>query len=92
MAGKWQKAYDYLAGLTSWNLVPHKAFVLALLREKLQEEGLRTYLLAYGSHYQSLSHDQLCEMFDLPEKKVWHRSKLVHPTHPPPPAHVQDTF
>lgn len=41
-----------------------------MLRGKLQEEGLRTYLLAYGRFYSSLSIAQLCDMFDLPERKV----------------------
>lgn len=70
MAGKWQKAYDNLACLSSWNLLPRKQEVLDMLKSKLQEEGLRTYLLAYGSYYHSLSHDQLAQMFDLPDKKV----------------------
>eukprot|EP00884_Botryococcus_braunii_P022175 jgi/Botrbrau1/8641/Bobra.0196s0035.1 len=70
MAGKWQKAYELLAGLSSWNLLPRKQDVLDMLKVKLQEEGLRTFLLAYGSHYQSLSHDQLAHMFDLPDKRV----------------------
>lgn len=44
--------------------------VLGMLRSKLQEEGLRTYLLAYGRFYSSLSIAQLCDMFELPERKV----------------------
>lgn len=35
-----------------------------------QEAGLRTYLLAYGAYFHSLSLDQLCEMFELPEKQA----------------------
>lgn len=70
MRGDWQKAYKYLASLTSWNLIPAKEEVLAMLKSKLQEEGLRTYLLSYGTFYQSLSLDELCNMFDLSEKKV----------------------
>lgn len=42
-----------------------------MLRQKLKEEGLRTYLLAYGRFYSSLSIVQLCEMFELPKAKVW---------------------
>jgi hypothetical protein len=41
-----------------------------MLRAKLQEEGLRTYLLAYGRFYSSLSIAQLCDMFELGERKV----------------------
>ena len=35
-----------------------------------QEAGLRTYLLAYGAYFHSLSLDQLCQMFELPEKQA----------------------
>ncbi|CAL8466376.1 g5912 [Coccomyxa elongata] len=70
MRGDWRKAYDYLAGLTSWNLIPAKETVLAMLKAKLQQEGLRTYLLTYGAFYHSLSQDQLSDMFDLSEKEV----------------------
>ena len=43
----------------------------------LQEGGLRTYLLAYGAYFHSLSLDQLCQMFELPEKQV--RPSCVRP-------------
>ncbi len=76
MRGDWRKAYDYLAGLTSWNLIPAKEDVLAMLKAKLQQEGLRTYLLTYGAFYHSLSQDQLSDMFDLSEKEVCMLSSL----------------
>lgn len=68
--GDWRKAYEYLAALTVWNLLPAKENVLEMLRSKLQEAGLRTYLSTYNAFYNSLSLDQLCAMFDLPEKRV----------------------
>ena len=70
MKGEWKKAYDALSSLTSWRLIPRHEQVLEMLKAKLQEEGLRTYLFAYGAYYKSLSHSQLATMFDLPEKKV----------------------
>lgn len=70
MKGEWRKAYETLSQLSSWKLVPKCEEVLAMLKAKLQEEGLRTYLFAYGAYYKSLSHAQLSAMFDLPEKKV----------------------
>lgn len=70
LKGNWRKAYDYLASVSSWSLLPNKTEVLDMLKGKLQECGLRTYLLSYGSFYRSLSQQQLCEMFDLPEKQA----------------------
>ena len=78
MRGDWRKAYDYLAGLTSWNLIPAKESVLDMLKAKLQQEGLRTYLLTYGAFYHSLSQDQLSDMFDLSEKEVCMHAVLFH--------------
>ena len=40
----------------------------------MQAEGLRTYLLAYSKFYSSLSMAQLCDMFELPERKVGGRA------------------
>ena len=48
MRGDWQKAYDYVEKLNGWSLVPQKEAVLAMLKSKLQEEALRTYLFSYG--------------------------------------------
>ena len=70
MKGDWEAAFGTLKLLTSWKLVPKFEQVLDMLKEKLQIEGLRTYLFAYGAYYKSLSHSQMASMFQLPEKKV----------------------
>ena len=80
MKGEWRRAYDFLTSLTSWNLVTRKQEVLAMLRSKLQVEGLRTYLFAYGTFFHSLSAPQLATMFELPEKQVQAALLSIHPT------------
>lgn len=70
MKGDWEAAFNTLKGLSSWRLVPKFDQVLQMMKEKLQQEGLRTYLFAYGAYYKSLSHSQLASMFQLPEKTV----------------------
>ena len=79
MGGHWRDAYHYLSSVSVWNLIGDaKDSVLALLKAKLQECGLKTYLFSYGSYYSSLSLSQLSEMFELPEMKVKSREFCHH--------------
>lgn len=71
MRGDWTRAFGYVSALGAWNLVRDKEAVLGMLKTKMREEALRTYLFAYSSQYSSLSLGQLCTMFDLPEKRVY---------------------
>jgi len=71
MRGDWRKCRDLIMQIKIWSLVPNKDDVLALLHAKIQEEGLRTFLFTYSPNYDSLSLDELCQMFEL-EKNVVH--------------------
>ena len=87
MGGDWRQAYEHVASLTVWSLLSGKHDPKALMRTKLQECGLQTYLFASGSYYQSLSLEQLCQMFELPEERVSWALVLLSQTPPPsPPA------
>uniref|UniRef100_A0A061RYI4 Eukaryotic translation initiation factor 3 subunit C n=1 Tax=Tetraselmis sp. GSL018 TaxID=582737 RepID=A0A061RYI4_9CHLO len=69
-SGDWAAAYKYVESLSCWNLMDGSAEVKEVLKEHIKEEALRTFLFTYSSHYSSLSLDQLCSLFDLPEKRV----------------------
>ena len=73
MKGDWKKCSDLLCSLEVWSLVAGDGSadeIRAMLVEKVKQTGLRTYLLAFSSHYDSLSHAQLCEMFEMDKNDV----------------------
>jgi translation initiation factor 3 subunit C len=71
LTGDWSKAYTYASSLQCWALLgAAKDTVLAMLKTRFQEEGLRTYLLANAKFYSSLSSQQLCELFELEPRRV----------------------
>jgi len=68
--GDWRKCEELLLGLPVWNQVHKSDQVKSVLRRKIQEEGLRTYLFTYSTYYDSMSLDQLSQMCDLPKSTV----------------------
>lgn len=63
-------ARDLLNSIKIWSLFSDADNIKEMLAQKLQVEGLRTYLFRFGPTYQSLSLVTLASLFDLPQSKV----------------------
>jgi translation initiation factor 3 subunit C len=72
MKGDWKKCNDLICSLEVWDLMAGNAAedIKTMLSDKVKQTGLRTYLLAFSSQYESLSLTQLCEMFDMTKPEV----------------------
>jgi len=80
--GDWKACCNYIINdkmnAKVWDLLYNSDHVRGLLKLKIQEESLRTYLFSYSSVYDSLSLQMLSDMFDL-DKTVVHStiSKMI---------------
>ncbi|KAK9467293.1 eukaryotic translation initiation factor 3 subunit 8 N-terminus-domain-containing protein [Lipomyces arxii] len=68
--GEWTKSRELIQAIKIWDLVPETESIKAMLGEKIQEEGLRTYLFTYAPFYETLSIESLASLFDMKERKA----------------------
>jgi len=68
--GEWQRSQKLIDDIKIWELMPNSARIKEMLAKQIQEEGLRTYLFTYAPYYDTLSLEQLGDMFELPLPKV----------------------
>ncbi|KAI3613468.1 hypothetical protein CBS9595_004301 [Malassezia furfur] len=68
--GDWKACIELVNAIKIWKLIPDRDQVLARVARHIQEEGLRTYLFNFASHYDALSLALLAETFELPESTV----------------------
>lgn len=68
--GDWEKAVEVIQSMDVWKLLGKREAILQMLRGKMQEEAVRTYIFTYSPYFDSLSLDQLMTMFGLPEAQV----------------------
>lgn len=57
--GDWRTCEQHVLSLSVWSLCPNADAVRAMLRQKIKEESLRTFLFAHSGIYDSLSLDTL---------------------------------
>jgi translation initiation factor 3 subunit C len=71
--GDWRLCLKSVVNLNVWSKMPPKDYetIKSMLEVGVKEAGLRTFLLAFASCYETISLDQLIERFDMKSEKVY---------------------
>ncbi|KAF8919978.1 eukaryotic translation initiation factor 3 subunit 8 [Mucidula mucida] len=68
--GEWEKCRDLVQSIKIWSLMPEAVSVKEMLAKRIQEQGLRTFLFTYSTHYTTLSLASLAQTFSLSIRAV----------------------
>ncbi|KAL0080500.1 eukaryotic translation initiation factor 3 subunit 8 N-terminus-domain-containing protein [Phycomyces blakesleeanus] len=69
-SGEWERARDSILAIKVWDLMQDTEAIKEMLVQKIQEEGLRTYLFTYAPYYSTIGLEQLASMFALEPTRV----------------------
>lgn len=70
MKADWKTCADTLLAHKIWGLMPRAEEVKEMLKQKIKEESLRTYMFTYSACYDSISPHVLSRMFDLSNAQI----------------------
>ncbi|EJU04439.1 eukaryotic translation initiation factor 3 subunit 8 [Dacryopinax primogenitus] len=68
--GEWEKCRDLIQGMKVWSLMGNEKQVKEMLAQRIQEEGVRTYLFTFAPYYTTVSLELLSKTFSLPVRSV----------------------
>lgn len=69
--GNWEKCRDFILQIKVWELLPDSDSIRTMLTQKIKEEGIRTFLFAFGKFYENIDLDHISEQFKLERKAVY---------------------
>ncbi|KEP62586.1 UNVERIFIED_CONTAM: eukaryotic initiation factor-3, subunit 8, putative [Hammondia hammondi] len=68
--GDWKECCRFIFSLGIWEKLMNATEIQEMLKLKVKQEAMRTYIFTYLTLYDSFSISQLCGMFELPESTV----------------------
>ncbi|KZO95596.1 hypothetical protein CALVIDRAFT_499931 [Calocera viscosa TUFC12733] len=68
--GEWEKCRDLIEGMKVWSLMGNEKQVKEMLAQRIQEEGVRTYLFTFAPYYTTVSLELLSKTFSLSVRSV----------------------
>lgn len=68
--GDWEKCCNLLFSLSVWQYITDSERLQNMVKEKIKEEGVRTFLFTVSTNYDSFSAERLSSMFELDKSTI----------------------